>query len=78
MKILQENVCYIIAQLLLTLNCDYVTKPIFDFYDDTVEFKVYKNNDYYLYSINMYDILKLHDYKLQQYIYKLVKEYNCE
>ena len=33
--------------------------------------------DYHLYELNMYDILKLHDYKLQQYVYKLVKEYNC-
>lgn len=77
MKILHENVAYIIAQLLISLNCTHISKPTYDFYDDTISFKVYNNTDYHLYELNMYDILKLHDYKLQQYVYKLVKEYNC-
>ena len=43
MKILHENVAYIIAQLLISLNCTHISKPEYDFYDDTISFKVYNN-----------------------------------
>ena len=76
MKAIRFNTATVIAEILCELpDVQLVTKPIYDYPNGKVYFKVSTSTYTHEYELHMIDLLKLHDYKLTQYAYSLVREF---
>lgn len=76
MKIIKANVATVIAEMLCELpDIQMISKPIYDYPNGKVYFKISTTAYTHEFELHMIDLIKLHDYKLTQYAYSLVQEF---
>lgn len=76
MKLITINTAEVIAEMLCYMKSIInVSSPVYDYEKGIVTFSITADRGTYCYQLDMIDIIKLHDYKISQFAYSLVKEY---